>query len=53
MNFGGEIEDSRSSVRLSTVENLPKWGKFTKNSGKEMGKSKKRASVSLTKFAWN
>jgi hypothetical protein len=30
------------------VKNLPKWGKLGKNSGKEMGKCKKSASVSMT-----
>jgi hypothetical protein len=28
------------------VKNPPKWGKFAKKSGKEMGKCKKSASVS-------
>jgi hypothetical protein len=30
------------------VKNLPKWEKFAKNSGKEIGKCKKSASVSKT-----
>jgi hypothetical protein len=29
------------------VKKLPKWGKFAKKSGKEMGKWKKSASVSM------
>ncbi len=29
-------------------KNLPKWGKFAKSSGKEMGKCKKSALVSKT-----
>jgi hypothetical protein len=54
MNFGGEIEDSRSSVQLGTMGKIRQSGEsLPKNSGKEIAKCKKCASVSKTKFVWN